>query len=286
MSETRSAIRLLLSDVDGTLVTSDKRLTDSAVHAVRKLRDAGILFAIASGRPPGGLEAIIDRLAVDTPSAAFNGGLMVDHDLTVLFETAVPKHVVTPICALIASYGLDVWLYRESDWWVTDPNGPYVAHEAQTVNMQPRVIPCVTGVEGARNVEAAVALVKGVIKIVGVGDDRAAMAAATDAIRARYGTFVSAASSQPYYLDVTQTRANKGTVVHALAKRYALAADEIATIGDMPTDMLMFAQSGFSVAMGNADPQVRQAAHAITDTNDNDGFAQAVERFILPHHVR
>jgi hypothetical protein len=92
---------------------------------------------------------------------------------------------------------------------------------------------------------------------------------------------VSAARSQPYYLDVTHPDANKGGVVAFLSRRYGLATGEIATIGDMPNDVLMFAHSGLSIAMGNADREVQRAARRVTKTNDEDGFAHAVHRYVL-----
>jgi hydroxymethylpyrimidine pyrophosphatase-like HAD family hydrolase len=66
-----------------------------------------------------------------------------------------------------------------------------------------------------------------------------------------------------------------------LASRYGIAEAEIATIGDQPNDVLMFARSGLSIAMGNADAQVKRAARRVTDGNDDEGFAKAVERFVL-----
>jgi hydroxymethylpyrimidine pyrophosphatase-like HAD family hydrolase len=86
---------------------------------------------------------------------------------------------------------------------------------------------------------------------------------------------------RPYYLDVTQPDANKGFVAGYLAGRYRLSADQIATIGDIPNDILMFTHSGLSIAMGNADPQVKRAASRGTDANNEEGFAKAVERLIL-----
>ena len=92
---------------------------------------------------------------------------------------------------------------------------------------------------------------------------------------------MSAARSQPYYLDVTHPEANKGDVVRRLSKEMNIPASQIATIGDMPNDVLMFALSGLSIAMGNASPDVQRAARRVTDTNEHDGFALAVEKFIL-----
>jgi hydroxymethylpyrimidine pyrophosphatase-like HAD family hydrolase len=125
-------------------------------------------------------------------------------------------------------------------------------------------------------------LTDGVAKLVGVSDDHEAIQAGTDAVCEQFGDHVTAATSQPYYVDVTHPKANKGQVVRSLAKRYGLAPEEIATIGDMPNDILMFAHSGLSIAMGNASAEVKKAARRKTATNEEEGFAQAVERYVLP----
>ncbi len=98
----------------------------------------------------------------------------------------------------------------------------------------------------------------------------------------QFGDHVTAAASQPYYLDVTHPQANKGEVARYLARRYALEPEEIATIGDQPNDILMFDHSGLSIAMGNADPEAKEAAHEISRSNEDEGFAYAVEHFVLP----
>ena len=106
---------------------------------------------------------------------------------------------------------------------------------------------------------------------------RAVYAAGHDAL----GDQLSVARSQPYYVDVTHPRANNGDVARFLSARYGILEEEIATIGDMPNDVLMFAHSGLSVAMGNAHREVQRAARQVTTSNDEEGFANAVERFIL-----
>ncbi len=105
---------------------------------------------------------------------------------------------------------------------------------------------------------------------------------AVDAARERFGDHVSAARSQPYYADVTNPDANKGSVARYLAQPYQIPFEEIATIGDLPNDVLMFAHVGLSIAMGNASPEVQRAARRVTTSNEDEGFANAVERFVLP----
>ncbi len=263
-------IRLFLADVDGTLVTPDKVLTDGTVHAVAQLRRAGVRFAITSGRPPRGMEMLIAPLGLDTPIAAFNGGIVVDESMRALEQHTLPEHLIKPVADLMRSFDLDVWLYRGADWYVPDPKGPHVDREAWTVKFEPKVMQSLEG------------LTADVVKLVGVSDDHDAVHRAARATGEQFGDHVTAAPSQPYYLDVTHPNANKGFVARYLAKRYKLSPEEIATIGDMPNDILMFANSRLGIAMGNADPQVKRAARRITETNEHEGFALAVERYVLP----
>ena len=262
-------IKLLLSDVDGTLVTKDKVLTPRAIAAVHALHAADIHFAVTSGRPPRGMEMLIEPLALSTPLSAFNGGLVVEPDLEVVAERAVPDDLVAPTIALLESFDLSIWVYQGANWFVRDRDGPHVARESSTVQFAPTLV---AGFDG---------IASGVAKIVGVSDDYDVVAEAAEATRQTFGHHVAASRSQDYYLDVTHPDANKGGVVKYLSARYGIPQDEIATIGDMPNDVLMFAQSGLSIAMGNAHREVQRAARQVTTTNDEDGFADAVERFIL-----
>jgi hydroxymethylpyrimidine pyrophosphatase-like HAD family hydrolase len=100
-------------------------------------------------------------------------------------------------------------------------------------------------------------------------------------VRERFGDHVSAARSQPYYGDVTNPNANKGAVAQYLSRTYQIPPGQIATIGDQPNDVLMFAHSGLSIAMGNASHEVQASARRVTTSNEDEGFANAVERFIL-----
>ena len=108
-------ISLLLADVDGTLVTHDKVLTERARAAVHRLHEQGIRFAITSGRPPRGMVMLTDPLRIDTAIAAFNGGIFVEPDLTVIDSHALPPKVSETAVRLVAEHGLDVWVYRGNE---------------------------------------------------------------------------------------------------------------------------------------------------------------------------
>jgi hypothetical protein len=266
---TDKPIRLVLADVDGTLVTQAKELTDRAIAAVHRLHDAGILFAITSGRPPRGMSMLIEPLDLTTPVSAFNGGLVVNPDMSVIEQKEIDASLVPPILDLMRSFKLDSWIYRGAEWYIQDPKGPHVDQESKTVHFAPTVV------------DSYDQLTTDVAKIVGVSDDPDAVTGGQAAARAQFGNRVSAAGSQPYYLDVTHPEANKGQVVTFLSHRFDIPTDQIATIGDMPNDMLMFADSGLSIAMGNASSEVQGAADRVTTSNEDEGFANAVDRFVL-----
>ncbi len=263
-------IKMMVADVDGTLVTPDKELTDAAIGAVAKLHEAGIVFAVTSGRPPRGMSMLIEPLAITTPIAAFNGGLFAKPDMSVIEQRLVPDDVTAQVVEMLQAEGLDVWIYRGADWFVTDREAPHVAREAWTVHFDPTVVGDLATVA------------HDVAKVVGVSDDHDLVSSAADRIRERFGDHVSAAPSQPYYVDVTHPEANKGSVVRYLSETFAVPLGQIATIGDMPNDVLMFAHVGLSIAMGNASQEVQRAARRVTASNEEEGFAKAVERFVLP----
>ena len=262
-------IELLIADVDGTLVTHDKELTERARRAVRKLHDASIAFAITSGRPPRGMSMLVAPLALTTPIAGFNGGMYVNPDMTPIEVKALPPDIVQRAVRVIEERGLDVWIYQGNEWFVRKVDAPHVAREQWTVRFAPRVTSDLSR------------LIDGVAKIVGVSDDHQAVEACERDLRDQCGQRVSAARSQPYYVDVTHPAANKGDVVAYLSQKLAVPPDRIATIGDMPNDVLMFARSGLSIAMGNASIDVQRTARHVTGSNDSEGFADAVERFVL-----
>ena len=262
-------IKLFLADVDGTLVTEQKELTPRAIKAVERLRAANIAFGITSGRPPRGMKMLVEPLKLDGLLAGFNGGAYVNPDLSV-----VESHTLDPVAArktleLILDHKIDAWVYTAEDWLLRDDKAPHVAREEHTVQFPPKTV-----ADFGDALDHAV-------KIVGISDDLDLVQRCEADAQSALGDTVSAARSQPYYLDVTHPQANKGDVVLYLAKRLGIAPHEIATIGDQPNDTLMFRKSGMSIAMGNASDAVKKLAMHTTASYNDEGFAKAIEQFVF-----
>jgi Cof subfamily protein (haloacid dehalogenase superfamily) len=263
-------IRLLLSDVDGTLVTTDKRLTEASCAAARRLAAVGIGFTITSSRPPFGMRVLIEALDLKLPMGAYSGGALFVPGIGVLEQHMIDPAAAVRAIEILSSRGMDIWAFSGQAWLLTNPAGPYVDHERRTILSEPVVV---------ERFDDHIAQVS---KIVGVSADFERLKACEIEVQAALAGTASVVRSQDYYLDVTPLGVDKGTVVDALARRLGIPHAEIATIGDMDNDLPMFRKAGFRIAMGNASPAVKAEADAITTSNEEDGFAAAIERYVLP----
>ena len=261
-------IALVVSDVDGTLLTKDKTLTDGAKAAARRLHDAGIGFTITSSRPTIGMRFLIAPLAIALPVGAFNGSCTVDPQLNPIEQHLIPAAAVERGLGVLNEFGVDIWLFTGDKWLTRRGDGEYVPLEKRAIRADPTVVADFTPFLSAA------------CKIVGSSADAALLQRCEVAMQKALGVQATAVRSQSYYLDVTPPGFDKGTFVQAMAKRQGMSTDAVATIGDMQNDLAMFAKSGMSVAMGNATEDVRKRATHVTTSNEDEGFAGAVEMIL------
>jgi Cof subfamily protein (haloacid dehalogenase superfamily) len=257
-------IALVVSDVDGTLLTKDKILTDGAKAAVRKLHEAGIGFTIVSSRPTIGMGFLIEPLAITLPIGAFNGSSIVDPQLKPVEQHLIPPAVAQRSLDVLNEFGVDIWLFTNDRWLTRNPDGEHVPHEQLAIKHDPTIISDFTP------------YLTGACKIVGASSNAALLARCEAAMKEAVRQEATAVRSQTYYLDVTPPGHDKGTFVAAMARHLGISTDAVATIGDMQNDLSMFAKSGVSFAMGNATDDVKKCATHVTDTNEHDGFARAM----------
>jgi Cof subfamily protein (haloacid dehalogenase superfamily) len=261
-------IALVVSDVDGTLVTKDKTLTDAARHAVQRLKDAGIGFTITSSRPAIGMRFLIEPLGLSLPFGPFNGSSIVDPQLHPVEQHVIPTTTAKSCVDLLNKYGVDIWLFTNEQWFVRGGDGEYVSHEQHTIRSAPTIIEDFTP-----HLSAA-------CKIVGASSDEPLLQRCEAEMQKLVGTQATAVRSQTYYLDVTPPGFDKGTFVQAMARRLGISTDAVATIGDMQNDLPMFRKSGLSIAMGNTTDEVKKQATHVTTSNENEGFAGAIEMIL------
>jgi Cof subfamily protein (haloacid dehalogenase superfamily) len=261
-------IALVVSDVDGTLLTKDKTLTDDAKAAVRRLHEAGIGFTITSSRPTIGMRFLIEPLAITLPVGAFNGSCIVDPKLNPIEQHLIPAAAAQRCLDVLNEFGVDIWLFTNEEWLTRHPDGEYVPHEKRAIRADPTIV-----TDFAPYLEAA-------CKIVGSSSDAALLQACEAAMQTALGAEATAVRSQSYYLDVTPPGCDKGTFVQTIAKRQGISTVVVATIGDMQNDLAMFRKSGLSIAMGNATDDVKKVATHVTASNEDEGFAKAIDMIL------
>jgi Cof subfamily protein (haloacid dehalogenase superfamily) len=263
-------IRLLVSDIDGTLVTKDKQLTAGARHAASLLAEAGVALALTSSRPPQGIEPFARALDLQTPRGAFNGAVITDPAGAILSARLLDPETACQALAYLEQAGVPPWLFTATEWLLLDPEGDYVAWEAQTVKMP------------FRQVAAFTPYLAQAGKIMAASKDQAGLARCEAALQQKLAGRAAAHLSQTYYLDITHPDGNKGHAVRAIAALLHIDIAHVAVIGDMDNDVPMFEAAPLSVAMGQSPGEVKRRASHVTASNEDDGWAKAVTDFILP----
>lgn len=264
-----SGVRLLVSDVDGTLVTPDKTVSPATIAAARRLHAAGIGLCLVSSRPPRGMAQVLAAVENVAPFAAFNGGAIRSAQAGVIEDHWLATAVVETTLEALASEGIEAWVFAGDDWLIADPNGAKVERERMTVGFDPIV---------TKNLRAPAAPVG---KIVGVSDDHERLAAFGRRLTPKLTREANVGLSQPYYLDITPPAADKGRAVRHLAKLMGASLEATMVIGDMWNDVAMFEVAGSAIAMGQAPDGVKTRAAAVTGSNSEEGWAQAVEAIVL-----
>jgi Cof subfamily protein (haloacid dehalogenase superfamily) len=258
-------IALVVSDVDGTLLTKNKVLTEKAAAAARRLEDSGVGFTITSSRPTIGMRFLIEPLRLTLPFGPFNGSSICTPDLKPIEQYLIPPAAAKRTIDVLKQFGVDTWLFTNERWMIDNPAGSYVPFEQRTIRSDPTVV------------EDFTPYLTSVCKIVGASGDAELLKRCEAVMREALGAEATAARSQTYYLDITPPGHDKGTFVEAMAKRLGISTAAIATIGDMHNDLAMFRKSGTSIAMGNASDDIKQSATHVTTSNEDEGFAGAID---------
>jgi Cof subfamily protein (haloacid dehalogenase superfamily) len=265
-----SSIALVISDIDGTLITSNHEVSEATRATAARLYERGIALSLASSRPPRSIVPLADALDLRGPFAALNGALVVRRTGEVLARSVLSPATIVRVKDIAYQFGIGVWLYDEIDWWAPRRDA-FVDREEHTSGFSPRI-------EGYSD---RISRDANKLTVVGRPD---LVAQAEQRVLAELGDQVSASRSKPRFLDVTSVGIHKGTVVVRLAQLLDIPAERVAVIGDGPNDVEMFKQAGVSIAMGQGVDEVKEAADFLTTSNDDEGWSRGIERHVLGTH--
>jgi Cof subfamily protein (haloacid dehalogenase superfamily) len=262
-----NGIALVISDIDGTLITSNHEVTDATRQTAQHLYERGITLSLASSRPPRSIRPLAAALALKSPFAAFNGALVTKADGEVVARNTISPDVIQRIKEIADELQIGVWLYDDTEWYVSGRDA-FVDREEHTSGFSP----IMEGYESHLTEYLPKLTVVGKPELVAIAEER---------VMGELGDRVSASRSKPRFLDVTAHGIHKGSVVMRLSELLQIPQASIAVIGDGPNDVEMFRQASVAIAMGQAVDSVRAEAKYLTSSNDDEGWSKGIENYVL-----
>lgn len=264
-------IRLVAMDLDDTLLRDDWTISPRVVKAIQKAQLQGVKMTIATGRMPISTRPYAEQLGLDVPVITYHGA-MIQQALSgdILFRRVIPSALAAEIVQDVAGRGVYTQIYLK-DRVITQELKDWSFEYARISNVR------------IEEVDLSILLSQepeGVEKILLMGEE-ADLDQLAPLLRQTYGERVNITKSKPYFLEMTDGSVNKGVALAALAEHFGINQSEVMAIGDSFNDLEMINYAGLGVAMGNARPEIQERADVITTSNEDDGVAVAIERYVL-----
>ena len=266
--------KLLVLDVDGTLLNEDKNISKRTLSALLKVQQMGVRIVLASGRPTYGLMPIAKALELGLYGGfilSYNGCQIIDaRNGQVLFERRINPEMLPYIEKKAAKNNIALFTYHDDTLLTSQPDNVHVREEAALNNL--KII---------EESEFSTAIDFAPCKCMLVSDDEEALVNLESHWKKRLDGVLDVFRSENYFLEVVPCSIDKANTLSVLLEQLEVKRDEVMAIGDGVCDVAMIQLAGMGIAMGNSVDSVKICADYITDTNENDGLAQAVEKLIL-----
>jgi Cof subfamily protein (haloacid dehalogenase superfamily) len=266
--------KLVVLDVDGTLLNEDKKITTRTKTALLKIQQLGVHIVLASGRPTYGVTPLAKELALDKNGGyilSYNGGQIINMQTNeLLFEKRVNPEMLPYLEQKARKNEFPIFTYHQDTILTTHPENERVLKEAELNGMQ------VKGVS-----EFANAVDFRPCKCMLVSEDGDALTLLETHWKRRLAGSLDVFRSEDYFLEIVPQHIDKANTLSWLMEKLGIEAKDVIAIGDGVCDVTMIQLAGLGVAMGNAQDSVKACADYITDSNEEDGVAAVVEKYIL-----
>lgn len=266
--------KLLVLDVDGTLLNDDKEITKRTRAALLKVQQMGVHLVLASGRPTHGVMPLAKELELNHYGGyvlSYNGGQIFDvQNGTLLFEKRINPEMIPYLDKKAKKNGFDIFTYHKDTIVTDNPDNEHIRKEAELSGM--RVIKVDSFSE---------AIDFPPCKCMLVSDDEESLIGLEEHWHRRLNGELDVFRSEPYFLEVVPCFIDKANTLGILLEKLSVLPEEVMAIGDGVCDFSMIQLAGLGVAMGNAQDSVRRCADVVTASNNEDGVGVAVEKAIL-----
>ena len=263
-------IRMIVSDLDGTMVDDTFQIPEENIKAVKEAAARGVLVTIATGRMYRSALPYAKKLGIDVPLIAYNGAIVKTVGGERISTEFLPPDVVKRVLRFVFEHGWYVQLYSEGKLYYAEATEAALAYEKAS------------GVPGnAVGKEGLLERTDEVPKLLVVTKDEASGDEALSMLAEAFPSEILVMKSKANYIEVVLPGVSKAKAVLELAQKHGIAADEIMALGDSGNDVSMLKACGLGVAMGNASEAVKAEADAVTGICEEGGAAEAIHRYVL-----
>ena len=259
--------KLFVTDMDGTLLNSQRKITDTVKLAIKKAVKAGVIFTVATGRMHISALPYVQELGIDVPVITYNGALIKYASGDEVFASYLDKQLVQLLVDYAQEQNIHIQLYSDDKLYYSQENE--LSKFYQTA----------AGVTGHPVGDALVEYMDKVPKLLLIGRNPEEADRAARDIAAKFAGQIVAVKSTPIYVELIKPGINKASAIAKMAESYKVPSEAILAIGDSNNDITMLQSAHYGVAMGNANADVKRIAKYQVADCDHDGIAEAIERF-------
>jgi Cof subfamily protein (haloacid dehalogenase superfamily) len=272
--------KMICIDIDGTLIKSDHTLSVETIKAIRRARDKGVMIVLSTGRMYRSARLYADELELDFPIISANGSYVRDKATSeIIYEKNLSKDDLTFIMEVLDKYGVKINFYNKDTMYISEQRDYVTKYEALSKTLPPEKRIEIKYITKEYPMNDFIEEFGGYIQKGIVFPNEGIISAIRNEVAEN--KLLKVVSSGDDNIEFTSHLADKGLGVLALAKARNIKPSEIICIGDSENDLSMLKVAGLAVAMGNAIPVVKEVAEYITDTNENDGVAKMINKFIF-----
>ncbi len=264
--------KLICTDIDGTLLDGNHKISPETKRVLRKAYEKGITIALISGRIASSLELLQDELGIHGPIGCYSGALVVD-DGKILASHPITWENTKEVLSFVEGEGLESFIYTNRRWYI-NKTSPWMSIETSISKTEGEVIPFgkLPG-HCAKTNEVP-------YKILCMSEDTSLVLTMEELLLEKFSHTINIYRSGSRYLEISAKDVNKGHALEEICKAYGYKSSQAMAIGDYFNDLGMLKVAGHSVAMANAPDEVKRHAHTVTASNLEDGLAKAIEAIL------
>lgn len=260
-------IKLVVTDIDGTIYTPEKGITNEVKHCIKNLTQKGVHVAIATGRTYGSAKWIADNVGIECPLICYQGGLVKTYEGNIIDVKYLNEKIAREIIEDFRKRNIHLNVYIEDKLYVEEDDD-YIKDYIGDKGIDYYKVDSFDELDFSK-----------LNKMLAINYDSKFIDELIDELQKKYPQ-IYVVKSFAYFCEIANKEATKGNAIKILADLYGITTDEVLAIGDNNNDIEMVETAGVGVAMGNGTEEIKKKADFVTDNVEHNGFVKAIDKFV------